>query len=566
VKKHILPIINMLIVLIAVLLTAVTFFNRNIMGFFFSYMGYYLVLLLFFLWLVVLCCCVYHYRPSIKEFLRKYGPGVIFSLILCLIVFNSIEPSFRVLSDETNLLAVSKSMTYERRTDNVTTGFWYYNNFYPDSRTAPKRPLLFPFLTNIVHTFLGYKPTNVFILNFFVLFAMLFIIYSLVKVYMGHTIAISSMVVVASQPIVTQNATSGGFELLACLFLLLSFMCLKWFLGNPEPLRFQLLWVTLLMLSNIRYEGILFFAMVIGILALFKRIKVEYLNIKTNFVYFCTPLILLLTFWQRLLVRNQFEGVSRPFGMDYFMYNNFSFLSYLFDYSFFRPYATLASLLGLISIIYFAILFIGRRLRLTEDKKELIIISSACVLVNWVLFTAYHGQIGHPASGRFFAFFFILLSIFAVLLVSRVRLFRAKPAYVLVLSIIIFILYHPVSVQDRFSRTLTLPRKYRFVTDFLTKEAKKSRNFLVIDNRPGQYTVWDYGAINFPQANRDRNVINRYKNHLYERIFVVQDIEYKTGKPSKSTDLNKNFTLKTISEMQNDSSHFTRISEVISVK
>jgi hypothetical protein len=154
----------------------------------------------------------------------------------------------------------------------------------------------------------------------------------------------------------------------------------------------------------------------------------------------------------------------------------------------------------------------------------------------------------------------------ALMLAHYFKIFRRKPGYFMAFSVIMFLLYHPVSVQDRFARTQTLPREYRFTMEFLGRVSKIDKRFLIIADRPGQYTVCDFGAVNFDFANRTDSLCYDITNHLYGDIYVMQDIFYSTGKPSPSTELDGRYGLKTLAESQNTIDYFTRISKVVSIK
>lgn len=565
-KKIILYFLNLLLFLVAVGLYIITFFDRSLMRPFFSYGAYYLILLLVLFWIITLLQCLSQYKPNLKSFIKSYGLGLVVSLLLTSLIFTSVQPIFRVLSDETNLLAVSKSMTYEKRIDNVTMGKWYYDNFYPIRRVTPKRPLLFPFFTHILHILLGYRTENAFILNFLVLFSLFFLIYVIIKKYLGNMWAFSATLLVASQPIVSQTATCGGFDLLSVLFFLVCFLCLWWFLKEPSAIRFQLLWVNLLMYANIRHESILAFLIMLCLLACLKYIKIGFFKTKMNFLYFCTPLIFLCLYWQRLLIKNPFETQKAAFSVSYFVKNNLIFLRTFFNYDFFLPYATFINFVGFLSLLYFGYLFLSAHIAREKYQRHSILITAACLFANWTMYTSYHmGKVDHASASRYYVVFCVLLSVLALIIANHFRIFRQKPVSILALSILMFMIYHPVSVEDRFSRTQTLPREYRFVMNFLKEESKKNRNFLVITKRPGQYTVHNYGAVNFNYANTNKSVVKDYNRHLYENIFVIQDIEYKTSKVTKGTRLNKKFVLEKLVESQNKSVWFTRISKVVSV-
>lgn len=255
------------------------------------------------------------------------------------------------------------------------------------------------------------------------------------------------------------------------------------------------------------------------------------------------------------------------YSLKYFVKNNILFLKSLFDYKFILPFATAVNFIGILAVIYFGYLFISGKLFKEKQEKHVTIISATCILVNWTIFTSfYEGGIDFPSSIRYYVVFVILLSIFALLLINRLKVFKKQPAYALVLSVAMFMVYNPVSVENQYTKTLTLPREYRFAVDFLEKVSKRNKNFLVITKRPGQYTVHSYGAVAFEYANSNESVTREFKNRLYENIYVIQDIEYKTGKPTKETLLNPRYKLKTMAESQNRGEYFTRISRVAGIE
>lgn len=571
VKKYPLYFLNFLLILIAIILYLATFLNHELMKNIFSYSGYYFILLLIFIWLITLLECLHQYKTNLRLFFKSYAIGLIACLILSVVIFVSVKSDFRILSDETNILANSKSMLYERRPDNVTMGNYYYDMFFPIKRNLPKRPLLFPFFAQILHLLTGYRPENVYALNFIVLFSLFSLIYILVKRRLGSVWAFSAVLLVAGQPVISQAATSGGFDLMSSLFLVVCFASLQWFLKERSAISFQLLWLNLLMLSNVRYEGIMFFAIVIAFLVLLKYINIDIFKKGMTPVYFCTPAILLPVFWQRFLMflkPDQFEtaGEVAAFSVGNFIKNSTIFFKTFFDYNFYLPYATIVNFLGLLSLFYFGTLLLSGRLIKAGYQKHLIIISFICILANWFLYIPYHAAImDHPADSRFFIIFCIMFSMLAIFLLNRFNFFSRRPGRALVFSVLIFVLYHPVSVQDRFSRSMTLPRQYRFVINFLKEASTHNHNFLVIAEMPGQYTVHNYGTVDFKYANKSNSVKDMYNNHVYNDIFVVQEISYETLAPIEGTMLDDNYALEKIIELMNKEGSFTRISKVVSV-
>jgi hypothetical protein len=568
-KKALRILFYLSILLATAALYAVTYFNRGLAPIFFSKAGYYIIFLLVLFWGVTLAQCAARSKTGLKALLRTYGPGIMACLILVSFIFISVEPYLRALPDETNLMNVSRSMTYEKRTDNVVMGLWYYDMFFPTVRMLEKRPLVFPFFTHIFHTILGYRVENVFVLNFFVLFFLLFLIYTMIRRRAGDIWAVSAVLLVASQPIVTQCATSGGFDLLAALFAVISFMSLRSFIADRSSLSFRLLWLNLLILANIRYEGVIPFALVIAALACFGYIRKGLFTSGMNVVYFLTPLIFIPTFWQKILITVPYRvgppGVA-AFSMTDLVKHNLDFLNVLRDFRFDLPYNVPVSLIGFIGILYFGFRFAANRAEAFKGQRHIAYISTACVAAYWVLVTSYHvGVISHPAVSRYFILFFILLSVSAVMFLSHNKILRRAPGYMLAFSIVMFTLYHPLSVNDAFSKHQWLSREHRFVTGFLKNEASKDRGFLVVYGGPMQLTAYNYGAVTFDYINREKLIDLYYNRHLFDKIFVVQSILYETMQPPEELKLDERFAIETLAERQINENYFVRISKVTAI-
>jgi len=567
-KKMILLSVNILILLFTAATYIITYLKPKLTEWLFSYTSYYIILVLIVSWVLALIYSFYTFRPDIRLFLKKYGRGILFSLLVAVIVFVSVPPFFRVLSDETSLAAVSKSMIYERRVDNVAMGVWSCGWFFPIARAMEKRPLVFPFFTHILHTISGYRAENAFVLNFMTLFFYLFIVYFLVKRRFGDIWGYSAVILVAAQPIVSQAATSGGFDLFSALFFLISFLCLRWFLKKPDADKLLLLCINMAVFSNIRYESIAVSGTIVLCLSLLGYMKSGYFKGWRSLVYLFMPLFMLPFFWQRWLIKPdiQFDNISNhgpAFSIGYLLNNNLAFFKTLIDFKFFLPYATLVNLIGIISVIFLSYIFIKRRLYDKRYPRDLMIAAACGLLALWTIYMSFHdGWATRPYVARYFVLYYTLFSLMAVTAASFLKIFYKKPAYLLLFSITVFMIYHPLSVQDRFSKMLTMPREYRFTTDFLNRANKESRNFIVVSLQPDLYTVQNFSAVDFSYANGNDFVATGYNNHLFSDIYVIQQVECKTMKPVPAATLREGYNLQSVAELQEDALFFTRISKI----
>lgn len=242
------------------------------------------------------------------------------------------------------------------------------------------------------------------------------------------------------------------------------------------------------------------------------------------------------------------------------------FLKTLADYSFQSPYNAIVNTIGLIGIFYLAYVFLAKREEGSRGERLVTVISAICVIAYWALITSYNPAfLDNPSTYRYYLLFFTLLPISALLLMSHAGFFTRKPAYVLALAMLIFFLYQPASVEDKFSKASYWPREYRFVKDFLDKAAARDRAFLVIYAKPGQLTVSNYGAVNFDYAN-SHNMIDLYaRNRLFNNIFVVQAIMYDTMQPAPECQIDGRFALQKLVERQVSDKKFIRISRVTAI-
>ncbi|HTL48832.1 MAG TPA: hypothetical protein VL688_12300 [Verrucomicrobiae bacterium] len=527
--------------------------------------SYYAMGLLFFMWIYGLVLAWREAKPDARRFLKENGAGLLFCLALAALVFISSRPQYRLLSDETNLLSVSKSMLYDKHVANVTQGKWFHYNFYAEEYQPEKRPFLFPFVTYLAHTILGFHAWNPFVVNFFSLAALLFLVFVYLRKHASGAAAYAAVLLAAAQPVVTQTATSASMDMLAPLVFLAVLLTVKYFLDRPGPDSFLLLWLHLLLLANARYEGPLYAALVLGLLAWSGRLKAGYF--RSSAVYPLTPLVLLPVFWQRFMIPTDLEvppGV-KPFSLEHLFQHTLDFLGTLTRFDFVLPYATLVNLAGLAGLLFFATRFAARRWPAEKPQRQAVSIAAFLFLAYWVLINAHFSPFALIYDGsRLLVPAVLALSVFAALLLERLPLFKRRPFYLLMASFSLFCLYHPVTIENRGWNAVLLTREYKFMTEFFEKQ--KQKNFLVVAYRTGIYAAREYGAVNFYSANANKDeLLGEFGHHLFSDIFVIQEIVCATDEPTPETRLDPAFHLQKILEYakQYPASSKMRLSRVV---
>jgi len=192
--------------------------------------------------------------------------------------------------------------------------------------------------------------------------------------------------------------------------------------------------------------------------------------------------------------------------------------------------------------------------------------AGAAVLLSgayWAVVNAHWGAfLSLPDGTRLMAYMAVALSYVAVVFLARMPFFKARPLVLVAVFLALFGLYHRVSVENKQQNLLNRTREYRTVLTFLKKQFPQ--NMLVVSNLPQLYPVQNYGAMNFDSANLNRDLIlAELRNGLYQHTFVVQEIDYETGRPTPETSLDSGFPLETLYETQRETQHMLRISRVV---
>ena len=121
-----------------------------------------------------------------------------------------------------------------------------------------KRPLFQPLLVSLLHDLTGYRPENVFALNSALTFGLLGLVYVACRKLAGREAGILAVLLLTSLPLLAQNATGGGFELLNLVMIMSTLLLGMRFAEKRDPGSLQALLLSAVLLAQTRYESILF--------------------------------------------------------------------------------------------------------------------------------------------------------------------------------------------------------------------------------------------------------------------------------------------------------------------
>ena len=399
-KKTAIYLLNSAVLAVFVILLAYSIKDKKTMSSLFAHTSYYIISAILIIWVAQAVLLIKTLNFSTKTFLRKYWPGLLTSLILTVLVFLSVEVKFKTLSDETNLLSVSMSMLNDKTCYNTTMGKYYYGNFNSINNEIEKRPLVFPFMVNLVHTLTGFRYQNPFILNFIVMFLLLSGIYISVRAFLDPASSIAAMLLVISYPVITIFGTSGGFDLLNSAFFVLIMAGTYYFIKNPSSVSLAFVLASLLVFSNIRYESIALLVLIPVLLC--RRITWEHLK-GCSYLIFAAPLLCLPYIWQRLLKPDAYQNPPDVpvFSFGSMIKNTELFFKNLVDFNHYLPYAGFITIASIIIFIYLIAQILRRKVDLKNNGYFLFVLIAAVFATALIIFSHFFGDYTHPSSARF---------------------------------------------------------------------------------------------------------------------------------------------------------------------
>jgi hypothetical protein len=532
----------------------------------FVHSTYFVLLGVFLAWSALTIAHVKGVWSSWKSFFGDHGLSLAVALAVTTAVFVSVPPKFRVLSDETNLLGVSRSMLFDKTVYNRTETERYGGNLDPVNGDMEKRPMLFPFFIQLIHLVRGYDYRNAFILNFAALFVLLAGAFSLVKRIAGPAAALAAVLLIVSQPVVVLCAASGGFDLFSFLFFGIAFTALYAFMKEPTPEGLAFTWVNLLMLAHTRYECALYCVIIVAGLLLFRYLRWEFVR-PYAWLYVATPLAAVPLVLQRILMIDQMEnppGVA-AFAWAHFLKNVSQVAASQFDFRLFLPYSNLLNLFAAAAALVIAAAWLSGKLKPSRPHaRHFFLILAAAVGSGFAIVLGYYfGDYLHPASVRLFLPMAIAA---AAVPVALHVLFPARfgRRALLVLAAASVMIYHPVAMEGRLTNTLDTIRENDEATAFLDK--LHDHRILIIHALSGQYAALGYAAVDFGYAAENKSSLrDELSRHLYLDVYAFQQIAYSNQKPVEEQGLPPEFKLETVSEIQTSEDQFLRISRVAAI-
>ncbi len=252
--------------------------------------------------------------------IRRPGwPGAVILLATAFALWS--DPfKHKVLFDEYVLQGTALHMHATKEIGTVIRAYDIAGSWVPIDTFLDKRPYFFTFLVSLVHDLTGYRIANMFFVNVALTPVFFALVYWLGREVAGRGAALLAVGLLATMPLLGQNATGAGMELHNLAMLALTMALAVLWLRAPDGDRLSLLVVGAILLAQSRYESAIFVVPVAVV------IVVGWINagrLILTWPAVVAPLLLVPRVWHNRfldaspLLWQLNEGQTSRFGLDY---------------------------------------------------------------------------------------------------------------------------------------------------------------------------------------------------------------------------------------------------------
>lgn len=380
-------------------------------------------------------------HPAVWRFFRSAGKGhrLGIGVVLVSSAFLHVHSphTYFVEFDESGLTATSLLM-HEKRQAAMPTKAYYLNgqmNYYDPY--VGKRPVLFPFLISLVHDLTGYRPANSFVINALAGLLLLGGIYALLARWYGRRYGILGVLLLMTLPLVAQNATGGGFDLLNVALLVLILNLGNNFVRQSNTLNYNFFVFGLILLAQARYESILFLiAGAVVILLVWRREGKIWIpgSVVAAPLLLISPMLSIRVFTSFEEHKQLQDGVEHFFHVSNVSENLELAIFYFFQISNTATNSFFLSVVGAIALLFCLLLLIKKGLQCIRRPNPLSVFFPFLFFVvfntGWAL-TNFWGQFTDPVVARITLPIYVFAAIGCAIAAKEFFGMRPLPAWIL---------------------------------------------------------------------------------------------------------------------------------------
>ncbi len=524
--------------------------------------GYWQILLVVVLFAVCLVRSLRDdFRTAVTSWRAWLGPA---ALVLTATAFMHVHEKheFKIVMDEVVLEDTAMRMHFEREAGATVRGYELAGNFTAAHVYVDKRPLFFPFLLSLAHDLTGYRVENAFYLNAVISVVFMALVFLVGRRLGGLAAGAAAVLLIATIPLVHQNAVGGGFELLN-LVMILATICLGMrYAEQPEgPDRLGAFVLAGILLAQTRYESALFILPVgLVILYVWKRQG----RVDLAWPVMVPPLLLVIvplhfnvfkvmsTSWQLTDV----AGADIPFSPRYFYDNVGHAMNFFLCTDGSQGNSLLVAILGAAGVGFFVLVLYRehREIFRAQPATAVFCLFALGLMLHTVLMLCYFwGKFDDPIIRRLSLPSNLLLVLSFVFIFPRLIAHAARWRWLIVVTVVFLLGFTVPSVaMHRYSQENFAARTNAWLSHFIDNLGEDTA-FAIDGNTGIQWLIHRKSSVPVDAiAGHPDRFLFHFKNHSFQHVFLVQrmgaDFDRGLRFPTADDDVGDGFKLELVEE------------------
>lgn len=484
---------------------------------------------------------------------------------------------FKILMDEIMLLGTSMSMHFNRTALVPERGNDIQGTFVILSGVLDKRPLFFPFLLSLVHDIVGYRPTNAFLLNGGLTVTFLGLVWTVAKQLGGRLAAWLALLLLAGLPLLAQNASGGGFELLNLVMITTAVAFGARCLQEPSDAAIVALAYSGILLAQVRYESVIYLLPVALLIGLVwyreQRVRLPWPLLLAPLLMIHYPLqnrvfSIRTSSWEMMSK----PGYTTPFSVRYVGENLYHAFRFFFGRSTEQPNSLVLSTFCFLALPFFLLLLVRTlqsRRQVSSAMLSFYIFSIGFALQFALLMLYFWGKFDEHVISRLSlpTILFLVLALACVLAELRSALLNRM--LVAGAAVGLLALSIPAMSARAYDQEYSPAREVRWREQFMA--AHPRNDYLMVDNDSILWITHQVTATPVLQAQQRREALMfNFRNKTFSDFFAFQrfDVDPDTGKLKfqEGEDLGANFVLEPVQEVRLRFLTLTRISRIKEIR
>ncbi len=496
------------------------------------------------------------------------------------------EPfGFKIVMDEPMLLGTSMSMHLDKTVLTPVRGADIQGAFVILDGMMDKRPLFFPFLVSLLHDLTGYRPENAFVLNALLTFVFLGLVNALGRRLAGRLGGWLAVALFAGLPLLAQNATGGGFELLNLVMILATLLLGVQFVERRDGIALTAFCYSALLMAQVRYETVIF---LLPVAALVLWVWVQEQRVVLSWPVVVAPLLMIHYPLQHRIFDLRAAawelatkpGFTKVFSLAY-AFNGVKegdsgnvqhALGFFFAKPTDQPNSLALSALGFLAVPFFVLLVL-KRLRAPRAQSPVNLVVAFFAVgfaAQFALMMCYFFRFDDLVTRRLSLPTHLALVIAVVAVLAEF----ARPAVTRALfGVAVFALLAmsvPSMAAHAYSQEYLPGRETAWRRQFAAEQPR--RDYLMIDNDSILWIAHEVSSTPVLQAKGPRrgDLVFLMRNRAFSNVYVFQrfNIDPENGKMTlrDGDDLGPDFVLETVREERLQMLTLSRISRVKEIR